>query len=106
MSGPFVKGARGTTVLPGQEPITWWVRDLHQARSFTIEMPLDNATLSFEWQFLATSDDTTRITQRVVLAGPNAAAYATQVEGAFGATLADGMNRIATQMAAAARART
>lgn len=104
MSGPFVKGARGTTVLPGHDPITWWVRDLHQEHSFAIEMPLEHAILSFEWRFSATSDDVTRITQRIVLAGPNAAAYTSQVEGAFGATLADGMNRIATQMADAARA--
>jgi adenylate kinase family enzyme len=104
MNGPFVKGARGTTVLPGQEPMTWWVRDLHKEHSFVIEMPLKNAILSFEWQFSARSDDVTRITQRIVLAGPNAAAYTRHVDGAFGATLADGMNRIATQMADAARA--
>jgi len=39
------------------------------------------------------------MTQRIVLSGDNAAAYADQVKEGFGPTLADGMKRIATEMA-------
>ena len=64
-------------------------------------MPFDRATLSFEWRFDAVSDRRTRISQRIILAGDNAAAYAPQVRAAFGSNLPDGMTRIAAAMAAA-----
>jgi len=67
-------------------------------------LPLDRATISFEWRFEAVSDRRTRLSQRIVLAGDNAASYAPQVQAAFGANLADGMTRIANAMAAAAAA--
>ena len=102
LDGPFAIGSWGTTRLPGQEPLRWQIRDVRPRRSFTIAMPLDRATLSFEWRFEAVSDRRTRLWQRLVLAGDNAAAYADQVRAAFGASLPDGMNRIAAALAAAA----
>jgi len=60
---------------------------------FIIEMPLDRATLSFEWRFDAVSNRRTRLTQHILLSGSNATAYAEQVRA--GATLRDGMERIA-----------
>jgi aminoglycoside 6'-N-acetyltransferase len=42
------------------------------------------------------------MTQKIVLSGDNAAAYAEQVETGFGSTLAEGMKRISTEMAVAA----
>jgi hypothetical protein len=104
LDGPFAAGAWGTTRFPGQEPLRWQIRDVRPERSFTIEMPVDRATLSFEWRFEAASERQTRLTQRIVLAGDNAVAYAPQVRAAFGANLADGMNRIAAALAAAAAA--
>jgi hypothetical protein len=104
LDGPFAAGSWGTTTLPGQEPMRWQIRDVLPGRSFVIEMPLDRATISFEWRFDAVSDRQTRLSQRIVLAGDNAAAYAPQVQVAFGANLADGMTRIAAAMAAAAGA--
>jgi hypothetical protein len=101
LDGPFAAGSWGTTRLPGQEPLRWQIRDVRPGRSFTIAMPLDRATLSFEWRFEAVSDRRTRLWQRLVLAGDNAAAYAAQVRAAFGASLPDGMNRIAAALAAA-----
>ena len=68
----------------------------------SLEMPLDRAVLSFEWRFDRVSDRRTRITQRITLSGDNAGAYATDVRDGFGATLADGMHRLAGAMAAAA----
>src|SRR3954451_24368885 len=75
LDGPFAEGSWGMTWLPGQEPLRWQIRDVRPGRSFVMEMPLDGATLSFEWGFDAVSDRVTRISQRVVLAGDNAAAY-------------------------------
>jgi hypothetical protein len=64
-------------------------------------MPLDRATLLFEWRFHAVSDRHTRLSQRIVLAGDNAATYAPQVRATFGSSLPDGMSRIAAAIAAA-----
>jgi len=95
LEGPFVPGSWGTTRFPGQEPIRWQIHDVRPGVSFVVEMPLDRAVLSFEWVFDAVSNHRTRITQRIVLRGDNAAAYADHVRTVFGATLSDGMKRIA-----------
>src|SRR3954463_11309759 len=100
--GPFATGSRGATRLPGQEPLRWQIRDVRPGRSFTIEMPLDRATLSFEWRFDAVSERQTRLWQRIVLEGDNGAAYAPQIRAAFTSSLPDGMTRIATALTAAA----
>jgi len=105
LDGPFAAGSWGTTRLPGQEPLRWQIRDVQPRRSFAIEMRLDRATLSFEWRFDAMSDRHTRLSQRIVLAGENAAAYAPQVRATFGSNLPDGMSRIAEAIAAAAATR-
>jgi hypothetical protein len=103
LDGPFAGGSLGTTVLPGQAPLRWRIRDVQPGRSFVIEMPLDQAVLSFEWRFDAVADRRTRITQRIVLSGDNASAFAEQVQVNFSATLGDGMKRIAEAMARAER---
>jgi len=79
--------------------LRWEIRDVRPGSLFIIEMPLDRATLSFEWRFDAVSDRRTRITQRIVLSGHNAAAYERDVRTSFESTLADGMKRIADAMA-------
>ena len=101
LDGPFAAGSRGTTFLPGQAPLHWYIRDVKPGESFIVEMQLDRASLSFEWRFYALSKHRTRLTQVIVLSGDNAAAYAAQVEAGFGSNLADGMKRIAAEMAAA-----
>jgi hypothetical protein len=103
LDGPFASGSWGTTVLPGQAPLRWQIRDVQPRTSFVIDMPLDEAVLSFEWRFDAVSDNQTRITQRIVLSGDNATAYAEQVQANFSATLGAGMKRIADEMARAER---
>ena len=104
LDGPFASGSWGTTLLPGQEPVRWQIRDVRPGAGFIIEMPLDGAVLSFEWLFDAVSEQRTRITQRIVIAGDNAAAYVNQVQAGFGSNLPDGMKRIADAMVRAARA--
>ncbi len=100
LDGTFADGSQGSTVLPGQPPLTWWIRDVHEERSFAIEMRLDRATLRFEWYFDAVAGGT-KLTQRIVLSGTNAPAYREGVEAGFRPTLADGMRRIAADMVAA-----
>jgi hypothetical protein len=69
LEGPFVEGSWRTTLLPGQEPLRWQIREVRPEQSFVLEMPLDGATLSFEWRFDIVSDRRTRVTQRIVLTG-------------------------------------
>jgi Polyketide cyclase / dehydrase and lipid transport len=102
MDGPFVAGARGMTTMPGRPPIDWRVADVRPPEAFVFEMPLDGAALTIEWRFEALALARTRMTQTITLHGPNAQAFAGQVEAAFGATLADGMTRIAADLTAAA----
>src|SRR6516164_3513262 len=72
LDGPFASGAWGTTLLPGQEPLRWQVRDVRPGVAFTIDAPLEGAVMSFEWLFDAVSSNRTRITQRIILRGVNA----------------------------------
>src|SRR3954454_13340570 len=69
LDGPFAAGAWGTTRLPGQAPLRGQIRDVRRGRSFVLEMPVDGATLSFEWRFDAVADRQTRISQRITLTG-------------------------------------
>lgn len=101
LDGPFAAGSRGTTIVPGQDPVRWRIVAVRPYERFLIELPLDRATLTFEWRFEALSPRRTRMTQSIVLAGENAAAYAAQIEATFASNLADGMQRIAANMRAA-----
>ena len=101
LEGPFEVGSCGTTLLPDQEPLHWRIRDVRPGRSFVLELQLDRAMLTFEWRFDDLPGDRTKLTQRIVLSGDNAGAYAEQVEVGFGPSLPDGMRRVATEMAAA-----
>jgi hypothetical protein len=99
LDGPFACGSRGTTRLPGQEPLHWFIRKVIPPNAATIEMQLEGATLSFEWQFEKLTDGRTKLTQRVALTGENADVYLSQVRSTFTASLPDGMNKLAMAMA-------
>jgi hypothetical protein len=99
LDGPFAKGSRGTTRLPGQEPLNWFIQEVTPPHAATIEMSLGGASLSFQWRFEGLPDGRTRLTQRIVLAGEKAALYLSQVKAAFTANLPGGMNKMATAMA-------
>ena len=103
LDGPFSSGSWGTTLLPGQEPVQWHIREVRPGTAFIIDIPLDRAVLSLEWLFDAVAHRRTRITQRIVLSGDNATAYADHVQASFGPTLSGGMKRIADAMARAER---
>jgi len=99
LDGPFATGSRGTTRLPGQEPLRWLIREITPPNAATIEMNLDGAVLRFEWRFVELVDRRTRLTQRILLSGEKADIYISQVKAAFTANLPDGMNKLATAMA-------
>jgi hypothetical protein len=101
LNGPFEVGSCGTTLLPGQEPLHWCIREVRPGKSFVIGMRLEGSTLTFEWRFDDLSGHRTKLTQRIVLSGHNAGAFARQVEAGFGPNLPDGMRRVAAEMAAA-----
>jgi hypothetical protein len=103
LDGPFVAGARGTTTIPGQPPLSWHIREVLPGKSFLIEMPLEQATLCFLWQFDALSERRTRVTQRIQLSGSNAGAYVEQLR-AVESNLPGAMQRTAATMAAAEQA--
>jgi hypothetical protein len=104
LDGPFVEGTSGKTLMPGQEPIVWWIRDVQSGRSFTIEMPLKGATLRFEWHFSAVSERRTTLTQRIILSRGAADVYREQVQTGFAANLATGMAKLAASMETSERA--
>jgi hypothetical protein len=103
LDGPFASGSSGATLLPGQEPLRWRLRDVRHEAGFVIDLPLDRATVSCEWSFDRVSNHRTRLTQRIVLWGDNAPVYVDQVRAGFGSNLADGMKKIAETMTTAAR---
>lgn len=103
LEGPFAAGSRGTTLLPGQPPIYWLIREVQLGEFFIIEMELDRAALSFEWRFEPLPGNKSRLTQRIILRGENASAYVDQVTSGFGSTLSDGMKRIAAEIERAGR---
>jgi hypothetical protein len=98
---PFATGSYGVTHLPGQEPLHWFIREVTPPKAATIEMSLDGATLSFEWQFVGLADGRTRLTQRIVLKGEKADMYLSEVKPAFSDNPALAMNRLAAAMATA-----
>jgi hypothetical protein len=101
LHGPFEVGSCGTTLLPGQEPLHWWIREVLPGKSFVLELQLDRATLTFEWSFDDLPGHRTKLTQHIVLSGDNAGAYIGQVAAGFGPNLQEGMMRVAAEMAAA-----
>jgi hypothetical protein len=107
LEGPFAAGSRGTTMIPGMEPMLWVIQEVKPRQSFALEMPLKQATLRFEWQFSRLGEHRTRLTQHIVLFGENASAYSGQVKAGFGPNMASGMRKLAADMTAvAAKART
>ena len=104
LDDPFAEGSRGLTLMPGQESLAWWIRDVRHGESFAIEMPLDQATLRFEWHLGAVSERRTKLTHRIILAGDNMATYRKQVEDGFGANLTAGLEKIEQAMVAAENA--
>jgi hypothetical protein len=95
---PFADGAVGKTVVPGEPPVTWTIRNVLEQQAFTVEIALDDAVVAFEWRFEELGPSLTRLTQRVWLSGASAAAYEDGIRGAFGPTLEPGITRVAKSL--------
>jgi len=102
IDGPFAAGSHGITRMPGQKPRHWLIRAVSPPNKATIEFALNGAVLSFEWRFESITIDRTRLTQRVVLQGENAAEFQPQLESTFTSSLPAGMKKLATTIAEAA----
>jgi Polyketide cyclase / dehydrase and lipid transport len=101
LEGPFADGSVGTTRMPGQPPRRWRLRDVIPHESYTIEFPLDRATMHFQWSFEPLADGRTRLTQHVALMGENAATFLPTVQETFASSLQPGMQRIAASIGVA-----
>jgi hypothetical protein len=100
LQGPFAKGTRGTTRMPGQAAMSWTIRTVDTGRAYTIDASasLETASLLFHWRFDSLTAQRTRLTQRLELSGENAATYIDAIRSAFEANLEPGMRRIAEMM--------
>jgi hypothetical protein len=92
LDGPFDIGSQLTTSLPGQT-LHSVIRDVVAGREAIIEMQLTDAIVSFYWKFETLTEDTSRITQRIVLSGPNAAAFVAQA-GILEQSVPEGMRKL------------
>ena len=78
-----------------QPPRPWRLRDVEQQSTYTLEILLEGAAILCKWTFSGSAQAHTRLTQRITLEGANASLYKGDVAGAFEASLAPGMARIA-----------
>ena len=101
MDGPFVAGARGRTIMPGQPPLEWMIREAHPGRYWIQEASLPGASLFISMQFEAL-DRRTSITQRLWLDGERAGDFVDAVR-MFETTTPDGLKRIASLIERAQR---
>ena len=92
LDGPFDVGSQLTTSLPGQI-LHSVIRDVVTGSEAIIEMQLADATLSFHWNFESLTEEKTKITQQLVLSGPNAGVFVPQV-GMLERTTPDGMKKL------------
>ena len=92
LDGPFDIGSRITTSLPDQTLFSV-IRGVSAGREAIIEMQLAEAILSCHWKFEDLAEGTSRITQRIVLSGPNAPAFVAQA-GTLEQTTPEGMKKL------------
>lgn len=95
LEGPFEAGTEGETTMPGQRPVRWWLAEITPKTRYVIDYPMEGAQLSFVWQFESVSDESTLLTQEIVLTGEKAANFKEGIAAGFGEDLESGMERIA-----------
>jgi hypothetical protein len=101
LDGPFEAGSRGATLLPDRDPLSWVIEEVQPGNSYTIGSELDGAVLLCHWRFDPLPGGGTRLTQRIGVAGRDAAQHAAGIRSGFEPTLAAGMKRIALQLSQA-----
>ena len=98
LEGAFVPGARGTTRIPGQEPVHWTVAAVDPGKSAAVVIQLDGAQFCFSMRFDPIPGGRTRITQRIELSGEKGSAYLGAAE-MFRTNQAPGLQKLAETMA-------
>jgi hypothetical protein len=96
LEGPFADGSRITTELPGQTLVSV-IRDVREGRAATIEVGLPNALFSFHWSFDDLEGKRTRISQRLVLSGEDAAIFLDQAK-VMGKNAPEGVKKLIAAM--------
>jgi len=102
LGGPFAAGSQGITRIPGQEPLRWLIRAVSAPDTAAIDLELKGAVLLFQWKLEPLTSDRTRLTQRVVLQGENAAEFRPQLEATLASSLPAGMKTLGRAIAEAA----
>jgi hypothetical protein len=59
LDGSFASDSWGRTILSGQEPFRWQIREGRPGVGFIIEVCLEGAVVAFEWSFNAVSNQRT-----------------------------------------------
>jgi hypothetical protein len=99
LDGPFQTGTTGTTKVRGQEPTHWRLAEVESPVRVSYEMELQGAVLRFVWTYEDLNDGRTRLTQHVVLDGPDAEAYVPFMEEHFVGNIPKGMAKLAEEVA-------
>ena len=99
LDGPFQAGTRGTTKMRGQEATHWRLAEVEPPERATYEMELSGAVVRFAWTYEELTDGRTRMSQHIVLEGPGAEAYVPLTEQYLAPNAAQGMERLAEEIA-------
>jgi len=95
MDGPFQAGACGRTTFPDREPTPWRIANVRPRESYVIALDLPGAVCLCQWSFTELPSGGAQITQRIGVAGNEAAQHAEGVRAGFQPTIEEGMKRIA-----------
>jgi hypothetical protein len=105
LGGPYQAGSKGTTKMRGQEPIHWRLAEVEPPGRSVTEIELPEAVVRFIWTYDELPDGRTRLSQHIVLEGPGAGAYVPFMEEHIAGNLAQGMERLAVEVAKQAAGR-
>jgi hypothetical protein len=101
IDGPFAAGTHGVTQSKSSGRLEWRIGEAQSGRA-VIEFPLPGAVGRFEWTFEKATPGT-RITQRCLLEGDRAGAYAKDFGPILQAGIPEGMRKLADAMERASR---
>jgi Polyketide cyclase / dehydrase and lipid transport len=99
LDGPFATGTSSTTKMRGQAPTHWRLAEVEPPERASYEMELSGAVVRFVWPYDELSHGRTRLTQHIVLDGPDAEAHAPFMEEHFVGIIPKGMAKLAEEVA-------
>lgn len=99
LDGPFQAGTRGVTKMREQEPTHWRLVEVRPFEHTVTEVELSEAVVRFAWTYEELTDGRTRMSQHIVLEGPDTEAYVPVMEQYLAPNAAKGMERLAEAVA-------